>query len=78
MTILQHDDFSNGRAYGSCSKGSIVARGVSVEGDNYTSQLHVTVTPDTVGTTIECIYNDTDGSYANDTLSLMIPTTGLS
>ena len=48
--ILPHDLFSSR----SCNNGDIVARGLSVEGNNYTSQLNVTVTPDTAGKTVEC------------------------
>ena len=45
----------NGReTSGVCNNGAIVARSLSVEGNNYTSQLNVTVTPDTAGRTIEC------------------------
>ena len=35
-----------------------MASGLSVDGNNYTSQLNVTVTPDTAGKTIECLYDD--------------------
>ena len=37
-----------------CNNGAIVARSLSVEGNNYTSQLTVTVTPDTAGKAIKC------------------------
>ena len=77
--LLRHDQFSDGGAFGSCSNGSIVARGVSVEDKKYTSQLNVTVTPDIAGKTLEC-YNVADewNTSARDTLSFVIPTTGLS
>ena len=55
---LLHRHFSTNEAYGTCNNGAIVASGLSVDGNNYTSQLNVTVTPDTAGKTIECLYND--------------------
>ena len=76
ITLL-HSRFSSTQGdYGSCNNGDIVARSLSVEGNNYTSQLNVTVTYDTAGKTIMCLYSD---GY-NDTLqlSLVIPPTGLS
>ena len=42
----------------SCNNGAIVARILSVEDNNYTSQLNVTITPDTAGETIECASDD--------------------
>jgi riboflavin synthase alpha subunit len=44
----------NTETYVLCNNGFIVARGLSVEGNNYTSQLNVTITPDTAGETIIC------------------------
>ena len=60
----------------SCNNGNIVARSLSVEGNNYTSQLNVTVTPDTAGKTIVC-YSD-NGQVDTLISSFVIPTTGLS
>ena len=37
-----------------CDNGAIVTKMLSVEGNSYTSQLNVTVTPDTAGKTIAC------------------------
>jgi hypothetical protein len=60
-----------------CNNGAIVGRGLSVEGNNYTSQLNVTVTPDTAGETLECI--DDNGRDAILIFSSIIPNiTGLS
>ena len=53
--ILLHQRFIN-RTYDiTCNNGAIVARSLSAEGNNYTSQLNVTVTIDIAGKTIECI-----------------------
>ena len=73
--LLRHSTFLDRRAYGSCNDGSIVARGISIEGNHYTSQLNVTVTPDIAGTTIVC-YNLNGVAYGI-VLSFVIPTTGL-
>ena len=58
-----------------CNNGTIMARILSVEDNNYTSQLNVTVTPDTAGKTIKCLHDN--GSIATLVFSLVIPTTGL-
>jgi hypothetical protein len=42
---------------GECNNGAIVARSLSAEGNNYTSQLNVIVTPEIVGKSIECRYD---------------------
>ena len=52
-----------------------MARSLSVEDNNYTSQLNVTVTPDIAGKTIKCLHDN--GSIATLVFSLVIPTTGL-
>ena len=57
-----------------CDNGSIVARSLPVEGDNYTSQLNVTVTSYTAGKTIKCFSYNSNAIH----LSTVIPTPGLS
>ena len=52
-----------------------MGRSLGVEGNNYTSQLNVTVTTDVAGKTVECFYDD--GHIATLLFILMIPTTGL-
>ena len=56
--VLPHHCFLHSGTSGSCNNGSIVARSLSVEGNNYTSQLNVTVTPDIAGKTIQCAHSD--------------------
>ena len=59
-----------------CNNGAIVARSLSAEGNNYTSQLNVTVTPDIAAKNIKYLY---DNGTAEATLfSWVIPTTDLS
>ena len=76
--VLLHSRFTSGQGTNViCKKGAtyIVARSLSVEGNNYTSQLNVTVTPDTAGKTIEC----SSDNGINEILisSFVIPPTGL-
>ena len=74
--ILLHSRFTSVYGdYGSCNNGDIVARSLSVEDNNYTSQLNVTVTPETAGMTIECIGDS--GRYEILISSFVIPTTCL-
>ena len=53
--ILRHSAFLT--AVGLCNNGAIVARGIGVEGNNYTSQLNVAFTPDIGGKSIVCAYD---------------------
>ena len=75
---LIHYRFDDGRGtYGVCNNGTIVARSLSVEGNNYTSQLNVTITSDTAGSTIECTSDN--GIRIKHIFTLTIPiVTGLS
>ena len=77
IIILFHSRFMS--VYKTCNNGAIVARGLSVEGNNYISQLNVTLTSDTAGKTITCLYDNinTFMSFMYH-LSTTIPTTGLS
>ena len=75
--ILLHSRFSSTKGdYGSCSNGAIVGQSLGVEGNNYTSQLSVTVTPDIAGKTVECLYDDEH--ITTLVFTLVIPTIGLS
>ena len=59
-------------AFGVCNNGAIVAKSLSVEANNYTSQFNVTVTTDIAGKTIECVRNDT---FITVQLCIVTPTT---
>ena len=76
--LLLHNRILNGGTNGTCNNGAtyIVARSLSVEGNNYTSQLSVTATPETAGKTIMC-YSD-NGSDVTLISHFVIPTIGLS
>ena len=54
--VLFNSHFDTG-TYGMCNNGAIVGRSLSVDGNNYTSQLNVTITPDTAGKTIKCVHD---------------------
>ena len=59
-----------------CNNGDIVGRSLSGEGNNYTSQLNITVTPDTAGKTVVCV--SSNEITVTPIFSTVIPTiTGL-
>ena len=74
--ILFHSRFSSSEIHGSCNNGTTVARSFSIEGNNSTSQLNVTVIPDIAGKMITCLHDN----YYNESIqfSIVIPTIGLS
>jgi hypothetical protein len=72
ITLL-HSRFSNIGSVGNCNNGAIVARILYVEGNNYTSQLNVTVTLDTAGKTIRCFHDN--GTHDNILILSSIPPT---
>jgi hypothetical protein len=55
--LLQHHQFTTGGSTGTCNNGAIVGQSLGVQGNNYTSQLNVTITPETTGKTITCAYD---------------------
>ena len=70
ITLL-HSRFADG-TFGVCNDGDIVARSLSVEGNNYTSQLSVNVTSNIAGKTIDCVDDDTSNTTIR--LSTVTPT----
>ena len=58
-----------------CNNGAIVGRSLSVEDNNYTSQLNIIVTPDIAGKTIECGQDDESGFIIYH--SSVLPSSGL-
>ena len=66
--VLLHSRFESDRnILKTCNNKTIMGQGLDVDGNCYTSQLNVTVSPDKIGDTIECAhYNngttDTIGS----------------
>ena len=72
--LLQHHQFIQpGGSTSTCNNGAIVGQGFSVQGNNYTSQLNVTVTPETAGKTITCTYDALTGQDIMIKFSTIIP-----
>ena len=68
ITLL-HSRFVNG-TIGTCNNGSIFGRNIRIEnGTCFTSQLSVTITPDMIGKSIECIHDDY--KYVNVTVTVV-------
>ena len=56
---LRHSQFSNVETViGVCNDGNIKAYGISVSGNNYTSQLNITIDESMLGQIIECAHDD--------------------
>lgn len=56
--ILRHSEFDDiGGTSGLCNGGAISGRSVGVEGNRYTSQLTLTVTPELHNQTVTCLLN---------------------
>ena len=72
--FLQHHQFTpTGGPIGSCNNGAIVGQSLGVQGNNYTSQLNVTITPETAGKTIMCSYDALDRQNITNKFSTIIP-----
>ena len=71
--ILLHDSDRFTLEKKDCNDGSIVAQGLIIDGDNYTSQLNITMNSDINGESIECYYNFDEEIFVG---SLTINTTG--
>lgn len=70
---LSHTFFLS--AAGECNNGAMVARGVSIDGNNYTSQLNVTFTSYMAGKMIICLYDNLHGESIQ--FSTVLPKIGL-
>jgi hypothetical protein len=66
---------STGDSTDTCNNGAIVGQSLGVRGNNYTSQLNVTITPETAGKTITCAYQDLAGQDSTIRFSTIIPGT---
>ena len=73
--LLQHHQFiqPGGGSSGVCNNGAIVGQSLGVQGNNYTSQLNVTITPETAGKTIMCSYDALNGQNTTNKFSTIIP-----
>jgi hypothetical protein len=72
--FLQHWQYTpTGGPASICNNGAIVGQSLGVQGNNYTSQLNVTITPETAGKTIMCVYDDLIGNQPTIKFSTIIP-----
>jgi hypothetical protein len=56
---LRHSQFNDiETVVGVCNDGSIKARGISKYGNNYTSQLNITIDESMLGQIIHCAHDD--------------------
>ena len=84
---LLHSRFhSTNGTNGTCNNGAIVGQSLNVEGNCYASQLHVIISLDLLGKTIECVHDngtltEVVGRYliptANTTTTTVDPSEGL-
>ena len=58
--VLRHSEFID--STGTCSDGAIVARGVSVDDNRYTSRLNVTQSSSLNGESIVCAHHNSSGT----------------
>ena len=58
--VLRHSQFIDSK--GVCSNGAILARGISVDGNCYTSRLNVTLSSSLNGETITCAHHNSTGT----------------
>ena len=76
LTLL-HSQFAS-EIERECNGGDVVARAISVNGSNYTSQLSLTVTPEMNKKTVECAYdNGSSVSVVNTTTVVFATGTSL-
>ena len=72
--LLQHHQFTPiGGPTGTCNNGAIVGQSLGVQGNNFTSQLNVTIIPETAGKTIMCDYDPLTGQNFTIKFSTIIP-----
>ena len=70
--LLLHNRFeTEGGTSEECNNGAIVGRSLRVEGNRYTSQLTVFVSPDMIGGTIDCAVDNGDISTVISSQSIL-------
>jgi hypothetical protein len=78
--LLLHRQFmSTGGSTRTCNNGAIVGQSLGVQGNSYTSQLNVTITPETAGKTIMCAYDALTSDQTQNMIkfSTVVPSTYL-
>ena len=74
---LRHTADYNATA-GTCNNGTITGKGVSVEGDCFTSWLYISATPDLEGENVTCIYENGSSELIIGSVPIRICTSSLS
>ena len=59
---LHHGQFASNQEIGICNNGDIVARGIRVINDCYTSQLNMTVRESFNNKTVQCAFTSSEGT----------------
>ena len=72
ISLLHSRFHSPNGTNGTCNNGAIVGQSLNVEGNCYTSQLHVTISLDLLGKTIECVHDN--GTLTEVVGRYLIPT----
>ena len=76
ITLIYVRFASSPIAAGECNNGSIVAQGISVKDDSYTSQLNINITPDMIGKTVSCVHDNVCLSAVTVVGTLTVATVG--
>ena len=69
---LRHAEFADKTAVGECNNGGIVGRGIRANESIYTSHLNVTLTPEVIGKTVSCSFDDGSENTPVGQLALMV------
>ena len=59
---LRHSQFAANQEIGICNNGNIVARGIGVINDCYTSQLNMTISENFNNKTVQCAFTSSEGT----------------
>ena len=62
VITLRHSQFMTNQAFGLCSNGDIIGRGIRVVNNCYISQLNVTVRESFNNKTLQCVLNSNEGT----------------
>ena len=76
VILLPHHWFTQtGGSTSTCNNGAIVGQSLGVQGNNYTSQLNIIITPEITGRTITCAYDALTTDQTQDMIkfSLVVP-----
>ena len=73
--MLRHSQFLASGAFGDCSNETIVGRSLRVEpGTTFISQLNYTTNIESVGATVQCVYDDGSNMMVVNTSTISLIT----